>query len=78
MGIFFKAMSITKSLKKGVHFSVIQRFLIAGLLRALQPHQKLSMILVKKVVLKLKLSKNCFYKKCYPKLLFLLKAESEN
>ena len=40
--------------------------------RALQLRQRLSIILVNKVVLKLKISKNCFNKKCAPRLTFLL------
>ena len=38
---------------------------------ALPPHQKSSMILMFEVVLKLKLPKHHFNKKCAPKILFL-------
>ena len=41
------------------------------ILRLLTVHQKLGMILENKVVQKLKLEKNIFYKKWSPKLIFL-------
>ena len=44
---------------------------------ALQPGQKSGMILPFEVVLKLKLPKNHFNKKCAPKILFLNEKKSE-
>ena len=40
-------------------------------IRGASVHQKLDIILENKVVQKLKLEKNVFYKKCSPKLIFL-------